>query len=97
MSSASTIGQNPAAGAVIWYRLGEKPRGEVALEILDAAGKSIRRFTSSSTNDGAPGQNAEAAEGGGGRFGGGVPRLSAEKGLNRFVWDLRYPDASRFP
>ena len=31
-------------------------------------------------------------------FGGGGPRrLPAEAGLNRFVWDLRYPDATRFP
>ena len=28
---------------------------------------------------------------------GGPVRAAAEKGLNRFVWDLRYPDATRFP
>jgi photosystem II stability/assembly factor-like uncharacterized protein len=33
-------------------------------------------------------------------FGGGgaqTPRPSTEQGLNRFVWDMRYPDATRFP
>src|SRR5207244_2900697 len=32
-----------------------------------------------------------------GFFGGGPSRIPAEAGLNRFIWDLRYPDASRFP
>ncbi|HEX8476013.1 MAG TPA: hypothetical protein VF666_18585 [Pyrinomonadaceae bacterium] len=33
-------------------------------------------------------------------FGGGAagaPRLNVEAGLNRFVWDMRYPEATRFP
>jgi hypothetical protein len=31
-------------------------------------------------------------------FGGGrAPRVTTDIGLNRFVWDLRYPDAVRFP
>jgi photosystem II stability/assembly factor-like uncharacterized protein len=29
--------------------------------------------------------------------GGAQPRPTAEQGLNRFVWDMRYADASRFP
>ncbi|HJQ34913.1 MAG TPA: hypothetical protein VJ866_22380 [Pyrinomonadaceae bacterium] len=32
-----------------------------------------------------------------GRRGGGQPRVTTDAGLNRFVWDMRYPDASRFP
>ncbi|HWW76574.1 MAG TPA: hypothetical protein VNZ44_14350 [Pyrinomonadaceae bacterium] len=32
-----------------------------------------------------------------GRRGGAQPRVSTDAGLNRFVWDMRYPDASRFP
>jgi hypothetical protein len=87
--STATIGQNPPAGAVIWYHLKETPKGEVKLEILDRAGKVIRTFSSRAA--------AEEA-GGAGRFGGGGPtRLATEPGLNQFIWDLRYPDASRFP
>jgi photosystem II stability/assembly factor-like uncharacterized protein len=37
----------------------------------------------------------EASEFGG--RGGGQPRVTTETGLNRFVWDMRYPDAARFP
>ncbi|HEX8558991.1 MAG TPA: hypothetical protein VF668_12860 [Pyrinomonadaceae bacterium] len=29
--------------------------------------------------------------------GGGPPRVTTEAGLNRFVWDMRHPDATRFP
>jgi photosystem II stability/assembly factor-like uncharacterized protein len=32
-----------------------------------------------------------------GRRGGGQPRVSTDAGLNRFVWDMRYADATRFP
>jgi photosystem II stability/assembly factor-like uncharacterized protein len=32
-----------------------------------------------------------------GRRGGSAPRVSTEGGLNRFVWDMRYAEAARFP
>ncbi|HEX8503497.1 MAG TPA: hypothetical protein VF659_23135 [Pyrinomonadaceae bacterium] len=32
-----------------------------------------------------------------GRRGGGAARVPADAGLNRFVWDMRYEDATRFP
>ncbi len=86
----ASIGGNPPAGASIWFYLKEKPKGDVAIEILDSAGKSIKKFTS---------RPPEGAEGGapGRRFGGGPARVPAEKGFNRFAWDLRYPDAKTFP
>src|SRR5262249_51247341 len=89
-------GQNPPSGAVIYYYLKNKPSGEVTLEVLDAAGKTVKRFSSkpseSQSQAVAPPSDEE------GFFGGGGPRrLPAEAGLNRFVWDLRYPDATRFP
>ena len=87
------VGQNPPGGAVIYYYSKAKPGGEIALEILDASGKSINKF--SSRTSGAPAGPAPTDEQG---FGGGGPRrLPAEAGLNRFVWDLRYPEATRFP
>ena len=92
-------GANPPFGAIIYYRLTREPgeKDEVTLEFLDAAGKSIRKFSSKGepAPEGAPAGDAE--EGGGFRGrGGAAPRVSAKVGLNRFVWDLRYPDASRF-
>ena len=91
----ATVGQNPPAGAVIYYHLKSKPSGEVTIEILDASGKSIKKFTSKAP---APGRARPTS--GGGRVRRQVARPArspAETGLNRFVWDLRYPDATRFP
>src|SRR6185369_5435248 len=42
-------GQNPPDGAIIDYYLKEKPTGLVTLEITDASGKIVRRFTSDDT------------------------------------------------
>jgi hypothetical protein len=75
----------PPVGARIDYFLAS-PSGEVKLEILDAAGKTVREYTSVSRG-GAP-QGGR----GGGRRGGNLPStLPARPGMNRFVWDLRYP------
>ncbi|MCU1386246.1 MAG: hypothetical protein JWL71_4943, partial [Acidobacteria bacterium] len=72
----------PAAGARIDYFLAD-PSGEVTLEILDAAGAVVRSYSSASR---AP------AAGGRGRRGSGLPSaLPIKVGMNRFVWDLRYP------
>ncbi|MEK6322781.1 MAG: glycosyl hydrolase [Acidobacteriota bacterium] len=89
------VGRNPSAGAVVYYHLKNKPAGEVTLEVLDSSGKSIKKFSNKAGDGQAPGAPASEEEG---FFGGGGPRRApAEAGLNRFVWDLRYPDATRFP
>ncbi len=94
LSPNATVGANPPAGAVIWYHLKDKPKGEATIEILDGAGKLVKKF-SSKAPEGAPA--APAGEEGFFFGGGGSARVPAEKGLNRFVWDLRYPEAARFP
>ncbi len=90
----STVGENPPNGAVIHYYLKSKPN-EVQIEILDSAGKSIKKFSSKV----AAGQGVAPPAGGDffGFFGGGSSRPPAEAGLNRFIWDMRYVDATRFP
>jgi photosystem II stability/assembly factor-like uncharacterized protein len=75
----------PPVGARIDYYLAQ-PSGEVKLDILDAAGKVVRSYTSAAS---AP---APAGRGGGGRRGAALPStLPMKVGMNRFVWDLRYP------
>jgi photosystem II stability/assembly factor-like uncharacterized protein len=90
----ATVGQNPPSGVVVYYYLKSKPSSDVTLEILDASGKSVKKFTSKPDSQAALVQGADD-EGLGGR--GGPTRAPAEAGLNRFVWDSRYPDATRFP
>ena len=76
----------PSAGARIDYILAA-PSGEVKLEILDATGKVVREYSSAATANAGRG-----GRGGGGRRGGGLPStLPTKVGMNRFMWDLRYP------
>jgi photosystem II stability/assembly factor-like uncharacterized protein len=91
-------GANPPYGARVYYRLPAEPgeKDEVTLEFLDPAGKLIRRFSSK----GDPPQEGDPPAGEGGGFGAAAAaarRVPAKAGLNRFTWDLRYPDATRFP
>jgi photosystem II stability/assembly factor-like uncharacterized protein len=91
-------GQNPPNGVVVNFRLKNKPQGEVTLEFFDAAGKSIKKFSSKATESAAAGAPAPAADDDEGpRIPTGPVRVAANAGLNRFVWDMRYPDASSFP
>jgi photosystem II stability/assembly factor-like uncharacterized protein len=81
-------GKNPPSGALIYYRLSEAPKDEVVLEILDREGKVVRSISSVKEEPRAPDPLAAFRT---------EPRkpikLTADAGLNRFVWDLRYPDA----
>ncbi|HEY5219745.1 MAG TPA: hypothetical protein VIJ16_08045, partial [Gemmatimonadaceae bacterium] len=80
----------PAPGAQIDYYLGSAPSGDISLEILDATGKVVQKFSSAAPSGGAEGRGGR----GGGRGGrGGAPRLDATVGMHRFTWDLRYPGA----
>jgi photosystem II stability/assembly factor-like uncharacterized protein len=97
----ATAGQNPPSGAAVYYWLKEAPKGDVKLEFLDAAGKAVNEYSSKAPPAVAHG-NAESEAGGdddeeeGGR-GPEPPRVPAKAGLNKFVWNLHYPDATKFP
>lgn len=100
LPSTATIGRNPTGGVVVYYSLKAKPTTDLVLEFVDAGGKSIRKFTARAPRAGgaAPGEPAAPPSEEGGFFGGGGPaRVSTDVGLNRFVWDLRYAEAVRFP
>ena len=102
LGPTATIGQNPAGGVVVYYSLKAKPTTDLVLEFLDPAGKSINKFTTRLPRGGGPGPGAGAAPpqaGGGdeGFFVGAPARATTDVGLNRFVWDMRYPEAVRFP
>ena len=77
-------GENPPAGVIIDYHLKEKPSSEVTLTFGDHERGLIRSFSSRTIND-KPDQGEVE------------PRLLAEAGINRFVWDMHYPDARKAP
>jgi hypothetical protein len=81
------VGANPPNGAVVHYYLKNKPKQEVALEFLDASGKTVRKFTGRVPRDGAPAAAPTPGE----------PPVPIESGLNRFVWNFRYPNAVGLP
>src|SRR4029434_6822448 len=101
LPATATVGRNPAAGVGVYYYLKMKRTGDVQLEFLDQAGKSIRKFTGRAERPGgATSAGAGPAEGGGGEGGfGGCPpaRVSMDVGLNRVGCDMRYAEAARFP
>jgi hypothetical protein len=93
------MGQNPPSGAAIYYWLKSQPQGEVTLEFLDAQGKLVKKFSSQAPGpDGTPPQAPPSEEGEENPFRGGPPpRVATAAGMNRFVWNLRYADATTFP
>ena len=86
------MGKNPPDGVVFHFLLAEEPAEdtEVKLEILEADGELIRHFIPKPKKRGDEKKpDDEDKE---------DPRqLELEAGANRFVWDLRYPGAEKFP
>ncbi|HET7840509.1 MAG TPA: glycoside hydrolase [Terriglobia bacterium] len=82
------LGKNPPDGAILDYYLAKAASGPVTLEILDAAGKAVRRFSS---DDKPFMTEAELAKQLIPLYWIRMPRaLSAEPGMHRWVWDLHY-------
>ncbi|MBM3167656.1 MAG: glycosyl hydrolase [Bacteroidetes bacterium] len=82
-------GHNPANGMVIYYHLPHSfaDSTELSLEILDSSGKLVRKLSSKGNPDFQSYDGGPAPE----------PLLSTRKGLNRLVWDLRYPSLPGVP
>ena len=84
------VAPNPPAGAIISYYFKSAPKGEVTLDILDASGKVVRSFSSVDKKDAQtppewPDQEPPQE------------KISADAGLNRFTWNLRYEGAKKLP
>jgi photosystem II stability/assembly factor-like uncharacterized protein len=81
-------GVNPANGIVIYYHLADVKKDDIiTLEIKDAAGNLVRTMSSKKDSlykkwDGGPSPE---------------PTLTTQKGLNRFVWNMRYPTMAGVP
>jgi photosystem II stability/assembly factor-like uncharacterized protein len=81
--------QNPPDGAVIDYFLAQHASSPVTLEILDAQGKLVRKFSDTDKPEPSPEELAKEL----------IPRywirmpktLPTSVGMHRWVWDLRYP------
>ena len=91
-------GENPAFGATIYYALPPSYDGKtpVQLRILDADGRTVRRFRlhlrtpapklpAAVRDNRTPSEAKRAAQ---------LKLTAATPGMNRLQWDLRYPDAT---
>jgi len=82
-------GENPPDGVLVTYFLKESPHEPVTLAFLDRDGKEIASFTNKAAvadgTDGAAGESDKKDS-----------KLSVPVavGTNRFIWDMRYPDAA---
>jgi photosystem II stability/assembly factor-like uncharacterized protein len=89
-------GENPPDGAVIDYSLPAQTSGPVTLEILDASGKIVRRYSSTDTPESTLEELSSQL----------IPlywirmpkTLAAMAGMHRWVWDIRYetPTATNY-
>ncbi len=78
-------GHNPPEGIVVAYLLRGEPNAPVTLSFLDAAGAEIASYKSKSAGEQGGDDPAKG------------PTVPTRAGLNRFVWNGRYPDARDVP
>lgn len=88
-------GRNPPPGTLIYYQL---PRAaaeadKISLEIQDASGKAIIRYTLKLSPDALKAEEAKLKVK---RIGQDLRLLSGEPGLNRFAWNGHYPSPKQF-
>jgi len=101
------VGRNPPAGVALYYWLPDVPAGKtVKIEILDHDGKVVHAYTGKAEAKAKPEVKGEKEDKdkeeekepeGEGRRRRPEPKPTTTKGLNRFVWDLRYAKAGTFP
>ena len=83
-----TRGVNPANGIVLYYHLPElKKTDDITLEVTDAQGRTVRTFSSKKVEGFKKWDGGPSAD----------PVLSKSAGLNRFVWNMRYPTIPGVP
>ncbi|HEY8053089.1 MAG TPA: hypothetical protein VIE42_09810 [Steroidobacteraceae bacterium] len=84
------VGQNPPAGILIDYYLPAVPTGAISLDILDAKGTLVRHLTSEKSKraDQPPEWPDQVHP---------QDTLAVLRGMNRFVWNLRYDDPVQIP
>jgi photosystem II stability/assembly factor-like uncharacterized protein len=83
------MGKNPPSGAIIEYSLPANVSGPVTLEIVDASGKTVRKFSSTDEPEITEEEIEKQL----------IPPywvkkwrpLASTEGAHRFVWDLHYP------
>ena len=87
-------GENPPNGLMVFYHLKEKPAAPLTLRFLEADGREIKCFASRGADEN---EEVDAGTEDAGEKKEKEPEryAPAAAGLNRFVWDMSYPDAEK--
>lgn len=86
---SGTVGQNPDAGAVVYYMLKDEVNQEIKLEFLDMRDNIIQTYSSKEDARGRPVKESNLFYEEEDQRRPSV--VSGKAGLNKFVWDLSYP------
>ena len=82
LSKINTVSANPATGAVIYYHIALKDSVKhISIEILDSNNQHIRTFYNEKPKFQGSNNSLDSD-----------PKIEIRNGLNRFVWDLYYPN-----
>jgi photosystem II stability/assembly factor-like uncharacterized protein len=86
---AALSGPNPSTGVVLFYQLPERRDStlKLTLEILDENGKTVRQYSTKEDSSFVHFPGGPSAD----------PVLPDNRGLNRFVWNMRYPTLPGVP
>jgi photosystem II stability/assembly factor-like uncharacterized protein len=96
--AGAAVGSNPPSGVVVEYYLKNAPQGEITLEFVDSTGKTVNKYSSHTQQRAAQEEGIAEQESEFNPFANAGPaRVPAQTGMNRFTWDMRYPDATVFP
>ncbi len=84
------LGKNPPNGVVLYYYFKYKPqpKDSLKIEFLDEQKNLIKTFIGKPTEKPAESESQSNEE---------TPTCPADSGMNRFVWDMHYPDAKKVP
>jgi hypothetical protein len=82
-------GKNPPNGVVLYYSLKAKPTSDVVIKFTDSSGKVVKEFSSKPEPKEAPSLEEDERPA--------APKPTTKVGINRFIWDMRYEDAKKFP
>jgi photosystem II stability/assembly factor-like uncharacterized protein len=86
------VGENPPDGAIVYYFLKTAPKEkeEITLEVLDAKGKGIRKYSNLKKQEETQ-QKEWPDQAAANKI------LPAKAGMNRFAWDLHYQEPTVIP
>lgn len=86
---AGSSGANPSTGVVIYYQVPEKKDStdSLSMEIVDDKGNLVRQYSEKEDKNFVSFPGGPSAD----------PTMPAKPGLNRFVWNMRYPTLPGVP